>query len=59
MPDARPLVNGTDSAVQRSGDFRSWYGKTPARLSDLEAERDVLREMVKQAKAREMFFRFR
>lgn len=63
MPDAAPLPNGTDRKARRHDHLRSYtYGPTPVRRSDLvrlfelQAERDALREMVKQAKARQMFF---
>lgn len=57
MPDAAPLMNGADSATRRRDDARPYASRPPPRrFSDLEAERDALREMMKQAKAREMFF---
>lgn len=63
MPGAVPLLSGTDPRARRQDNLRSYtYGPTPVRRSDLvrlfelQAERDALREMVKQAKAREMFF---
>jgi hypothetical protein len=44
----------TDSRARRRDDFRPYTaGPPPVRLSDLEAERDALRDMVKKARARE------
>lgn len=58
MPNATPLVHRADAAGRGYDNCRpSMYAKL-ARFSDLEAERDALREMVKQARARERFFRW-
>ena len=59
MPIMGPLMIRTDSMARRRGDFRPYRcGTTQERpLSELKAQRDELREMVKQAKVTERFFR--
>lgn len=57
MPNAAPLVNGTDSARRQCDSPPPTYRRRLVQFSDLEAERDALRAMVKRAKATEMFFR--
>ncbi len=51
MPNATALVYRNDAARRRCDDSRSSMSARLARFSNLEAERDALREMVKQAKA--------
>lgn len=57
MPNATALVYRTDAARRRCDDSRPSMYAQLARFSNLEAERDALREMVKQARARAKFFR--
>jgi hypothetical protein len=56
MPNAAPLVNRTDSVTRQWDSPLSTYRRRLVQFADLEAERDALREMVRRAKATEMFF---
>ena len=57
MTHAPPLKNGSDSAERRRHARPCTDRPSPMRISDLEAERDALREMMKQAEATERFLR--
>ena len=57
MPNATPLANSNTEQRLCDDARSSANGLRLTRLTDLEAERDALREMVKQAQATEMFLR--
>lgn len=57
MPEApRFRVRGANTMTRRDASLPCRHDPKSRRFSDLVAERDALRELVEQAKAREMFF---